>query len=227
MDGIHEEIVAFCEKAGLPFATTPNGRGIVPETHPLSLGVLGLFGDGRAEEYLFGTPCDLLIAVGVSFDGLVTRSFSPRWSGLQVDVVHVDPDPSAFGRFVATSLGIPTSSRAFVESIRCPVGRRNLPRGPLCPAPVSSTAPETPGRAPIPSKSCATWTRCCRRIPRSARIREPAFIGLFKGFRCGGLARFFRPLILPPWDAASPGPLAWLWPDPKSGSSASPGTGLF
>ncbi|MFZ1175479.1 MAG: thiamine pyrophosphate-binding protein [Mycobacterium sp.] len=145
LDGIHEEIIAFCEKAQLPFATTPNGRGIVPETHPLSLGVLGLFGDGRAEEYLFGTPCDLLIAVGVSFDGLVTRSFSPRWSGLKADVVHVDPDPSAFGRFVATSLGITTSSRAFMESLES--GRLPQPsrRAPLPgPAPtVARGVPET------------------------------------------------------------------------------------
>lgn len=71
LDGIGEQIVAFCEKAGLPFATTPNGRGIVAETHPLSLGVLGIFGDGRADEYLFDTPCDLLIAVGVSFGPLL------------------------------------------------------------------------------------------------------------------------------------------------------------
>ncbi|MGB9227170.1 thiamine pyrophosphate-binding protein [Mycobacterium sp.] len=116
-DSIHDDIVAFCSKAGIPFATTPNGRGVVPETHPLSLGVLGLFGDGRAEEYLFDTPCDLLIAVGVSFDGLVTRSFSPRWNRLQADVIHVDPDPSAFGRFVATSLGITATARDFLRSL--------------------------------------------------------------------------------------------------------------
>ena len=95
----------------------PEWARVVPETHPLSLGVLGLFGDGRAEEYLFDTPCDLLIAVGVSFDGLVTRSFSPRWSRLQADVIHVDPDPSAFGRFVATSLGITATARDFLRSL--------------------------------------------------------------------------------------------------------------
>lgn len=144
MDGIHREIIAFCEKVALPFATTPNGRGIVPETHPLSLGVLGLFGDGRAEDYLFGTPCDLLIAVGVSFDGLVTRSFSPRWSELKADVIHVDPDPSAVGRFVATSLGITTSSRAFVESLEC--GRlAQISRTVTVPAPASSAIPGTQG----------------------------------------------------------------------------------
>ncbi|CNM47172.1 acetolactate synthase large subunit ilvB2 [Mycobacterium tuberculosis] len=81
--------------------------------------MLGIFGDGRADEYLFDTPCDLLIAVGVSFGGLVTRSFSPRWRGLKADVVHVDPDPSAVGRFVATSLGITTSGRAFVNALNC------------------------------------------------------------------------------------------------------------
>jgi len=138
LDGIHDEIIAFCEKAGLPFATTPNGRGIVAETHPLSRGVLGLFGDGRAEEYLFETPCDLLIAVGVSFDGLVTRSFSPRWTGLRADVIHVDPDPSAFGRFVATSLGITTTGRAFVESLN----RAPLPQPSRTPA-VSAATPPT------------------------------------------------------------------------------------
>jgi acetolactate synthase-1/2/3 large subunit len=144
LDGIHDEIIAFCEKAGLPFATTPNGRGIVGETHPLSLGVLGLFGDGRAEEYLFGTPCDLLIAVGVSFDGLVTRSFSPRWTGLKADVVHVDPDPSAFGRFVATSLGITTTARAFVESLdNGPLPQPS--RSPAVPAPTPPKVPQTQG----------------------------------------------------------------------------------
>ncbi|WP_204806424.1 thiamine pyrophosphate-binding protein [Mycobacterium riyadhense] len=145
-DAIHSEIVAFCEQAGLPFATTPNGRGVVPETHPLSLGVLGLFGDGRAEDYLFDTPCDLLIAVGVSFGGLVTRSFSPRWNGLKADVIHVDPDPSAFGRLVETSLGINTSSRAFVESV-CS-GRSSQPRRRAAvPPPTPLTVPETQGEA--------------------------------------------------------------------------------
>jgi acetolactate synthase-1/2/3 large subunit len=144
LDGIHEQIIAFTEKAGLPFATTPNGRGIVSETHPLSLGVLGLFGDGRAEEYLFETPCDLLIAVGVSFDGLVTRSFSPRWSGLKAEVVHVDPDPSAFGRFVATSLGIAMTSRAFVASLES-ARPQQLSRKATVPPPVSPAIPETAG----------------------------------------------------------------------------------
>jgi acetolactate synthase I/II/III large subunit len=144
MDDIHIDILAFCEKAGIPFATTPNGRGVVPETHPLSLGVLGLFGDGRAEEYLFGTPCDLLIAVGVSFDGLVTRSFSPRWKGLQADVVHVDPDPSAFGRFVETSLGITASAREFVQSLNSAV----LPHFSVTvPASVPPRIPETDAEA--------------------------------------------------------------------------------
>lgn len=39
--------------------------------------MLGIFGDGRADEYLFDTPCDLLIAVGVSFGRLVTAPFRP------------------------------------------------------------------------------------------------------------------------------------------------------
>ncbi|ETW25916.1 thiamine pyrophosphate-binding protein [Mycobacterium gastri] len=144
-DGIGAGILALCEKAGLPFATTPNGRGVVPETHPLSLGVLGLFGDGRAEDYLFGAPCDLLIAVGVSFDGLVTRSFSPRWSALQAEVIHVDPDPSAFGRLVPTSLGVIATARGLVESLSARTARSA--RAVTVPARVSLPVPPTRGDA--------------------------------------------------------------------------------
>ncbi len=54
------------------------------------------------------TVHDLLVAVGVSFGRLVTRSFSPAG---KTDVVHVDPDPSAcwpIRRYVAR---ITTSGR--------------------------------------------------------------------------------------------------------------------
>ncbi|MDT5140446.1 MAG: acetolactate synthase large subunit [Mycobacterium sp.] len=147
LEAIHDEMVTFCERAGLPFATTPNGRGVLPETHPLSLGVLGLFGDGRADDYLFEAPCDLLIAVGVSFDGLVTRSFSPRWRHLKADVVHVDPDPTSFGRFAATSLGITTTAGAFARSLASARAPRS--RAVALPAPVAVAVPECESIHPL------------------------------------------------------------------------------
>lgn len=201
LDGIHEQIIAFCETAGLPFATTPNGRGIVPETHSLSLGVLGLFGEGRAEDYLFEAPCDLLIAIGVSFDGMATRSFSPRWGGLKADVVHVDPDPSVFGRFVATSLGITTSSRAFVTSLnseRLPRASRNIALPPRAPAKI----PETQGEKihplavireidsllPLNATICADVGTCIFWAFRGMPVRRPgAFFATidFSPMGCG------------------------------------------
>ncbi len=93
----------------------PHRTGGGRETHPLSLGVLGIFGDGRADEYLFDTPCDLLIAVGVSFGGLVTRLFA-RWRGLKADVVHAIPGFIGSYRICRQSLGIPTSGRAPVNA---------------------------------------------------------------------------------------------------------------
>ena len=108
------------------------------------LACLACLAKAGPKSILFGTPCDLLIAVGVSFDGLATRSFSPRWSGLKADVVHVDPDPSAIGQFVATSLGITTSSRAFVESLHA--GQPPQPsRRVTLPPSASSKIPETRG----------------------------------------------------------------------------------
>jgi acetolactate synthase-1/2/3 large subunit len=186
LDSIHEDIITFCEEAGLPYATTPNGRGIMPETHPLSLGVLGLFGDGRAEQYLFDTPCDLLIAVGAAFDGLVTRSFSPSWTGLKAEVLHVDPEPSAFGRFVTTSLGITASSRAFADSLSS-ARPPQISRSASLPAPAPVTIPETLGEKiyplevtreldsllPVNATICADVGTCIFWAFRGIPVRRP------------------------------------------------------
>lgn len=108
LDGIGEQIVAFCEKAGLPFATTPNGRGIVAETHPLSLGVLGIFGDGRADEYLFDTPCDLVTGSSGHLGEALVRTLRARGA----DVVSLDSRPSRYTNIVGC-----VSDRALLRDV--------------------------------------------------------------------------------------------------------------
>lgn len=92
LDGIGEQIVVFCEKVGFFFVIILNGWGIVVEIYLLFLGVFGIFGDGRVDEYFFDILCDLLIVVGVFFGGLVICFFLFCWCGLKVDVVYVDFD---------------------------------------------------------------------------------------------------------------------------------------
>ncbi|GAI79821.1 unnamed protein product, partial [marine sediment metagenome] len=43
LSGASEEFREFIELLGIPFLTTPGGRGILSEEHPLALGVSGLY----------------------------------------------------------------------------------------------------------------------------------------------------------------------------------------
>ncbi|WP_076261450.1 thiamine pyrophosphate-binding protein [Intrasporangium flavum] len=84
------EVVELAERLGAPVLTTFRAKGLVPDTHPLGAGVLGRSGTPVASWLM--NEADLLVVVGASFSnhtGIATYK----------DVVQVDADPAAIGRF--------------------------------------------------------------------------------------------------------------------------------
>src|SRR5690606_33543307 len=59
------ELQAFAEAANLPVVTTLMGRGAIPDSHPLALGMPGMHGTYTATTAI--QKSDLLIALGVRF----------------------------------------------------------------------------------------------------------------------------------------------------------------
>lgn len=94
--GASEELVAFTEKTHMLVTTTLLGKGAIPETHPHSLGMLGMHGTAYANHAV--DKCDLLIAVGARFDDRVTgklAAFAQR-----AKVIHIDIDPAEIAKTV-------------------------------------------------------------------------------------------------------------------------------
>jgi acetolactate synthase-1/2/3 large subunit len=71
--GAEKELLAFVEKFQIPFATTMDAKGILPEDHPLSLGVFGTAGDPGANKYF--KDAEFVIAMGNSFAHNATFRF--------------------------------------------------------------------------------------------------------------------------------------------------------
>jgi len=70
-----------------------NGRGIIPEDHPMTLG--GMHGNGSPRVLEFYRSCDALLVVGSKLRGHETMDFSLK---LPEPLIHVDIDPRANGR---------------------------------------------------------------------------------------------------------------------------------
>lgn len=94
--GAAAQILQLAELRRLPVATTFMGLGAFPETHELSMGMLGMHGTVTANYAVH--ECDLLIAIGARFDDRVTgklAAFAPH-----ARVIHADVDPAEIGKNV-------------------------------------------------------------------------------------------------------------------------------
>ncbi len=100
--GAYGEIKDLAERTNTPVTTTLKGLGAFPETHPLSLGMLGMHGTAYANYAI--SECDLLIAVGARFDDRVTGK-ADEWVP-SAKIVHIDVDPAEIGKVLAADVPI-------------------------------------------------------------------------------------------------------------------------
>ncbi|PIW66572.1 MAG: acetolactate synthase, large subunit, biosynthetic type [Candidatus Omnitrophica bacterium CG12_big_fil_rev_8_21_14_0_65_43_15] len=102
ISGASAQLREFAEKIQAPVVTTLLGLGGFPQTHELSLGMLGMHGTAYANYAV--TESDLVIAVGSRFDDRVTGrldAFAP-----DAKVIHIDIDPSSVSKNVAVDIPI-------------------------------------------------------------------------------------------------------------------------
>ena len=88
------EVAELAEVTGAPIVTTLPARGIVPNSNPKTLGMLGMHGAVAATAA--AQRCDLLVAIGARFDDRVTGKLDAFAPGARV--IHIDIDPAEIGK---------------------------------------------------------------------------------------------------------------------------------
>lgn len=73
-----DDLRAFAEAFGVPVATTFRAKGVLPEDHPLSLGMFGYAGNPPAEDCLTSADLEVLLVLGSSLNQRDTLSWSAR-----------------------------------------------------------------------------------------------------------------------------------------------------
>ncbi len=112
--GARRDILALAEHLEAPVATTFQGKGVFPESHPLFL--WPGFGDA-APKFVRGVAgaCDLVLAIGVRFGEVATASYGMEMPG---PLIHVDIDAHVPGRNYDAALPVHADAAAFLAGVR-------------------------------------------------------------------------------------------------------------
>ncbi len=113
ISGAEKAIAYLSEKLQIPVTNTLLGKGCFPETHKLSLGMLGMHGTAYANMAV--TNCDLIMSVGSRWDDRIIG----KQDEFCVDAkkIHIDIDPSEINKMITVDVPIVGDARHVVEAL--------------------------------------------------------------------------------------------------------------
>ena len=108
-----EVLLALAEKANIPVTTTLLGKGIFPESHRLSLGMLGMHGTAYANKAV--CECDLILNVGSRFDDRILGQ--PDKFCKDAKIIHIDIDAAEVGKMVQPQISCIADAKIALDEL--------------------------------------------------------------------------------------------------------------
>ncbi|HEY9594722.1 MAG TPA: biosynthetic-type acetolactate synthase large subunit, partial [Spirochaetia bacterium] len=102
ISGAGPELRALAETMRIPVTNTLLGKGAFPETHELSLGMLGMHGTAYANKTV--ADCDLIMSIGSRWDDRITGN--PDTFCPDAVKIHVDIDPAEINKLFTMSCSV-------------------------------------------------------------------------------------------------------------------------
>lgn len=112
--GAFRELQSFSQSAGIPVATSINGKGSIPENLPLSVGVIGANG-GKPSSNTIAKEADFLLVLGSKLNNVTTYggSLVADTSICQVDISEIALENNALSEAQVLS-----DIKTFLEALR-------------------------------------------------------------------------------------------------------------
>ncbi|BCX46709.1 acetolactate synthase [Haloferula helveola] len=108
-----EQLMELAEKLGCPVTTTLLGKGVFPETHDLSLGMLGMHGTAYANKAM--VEADLILNVGSRFDDRIIGK--PHMFGRNAKIIHIDIDRAEMAKMIVPHVQIVGDAKAALSEL--------------------------------------------------------------------------------------------------------------
>jgi len=111
--GARSELVQFAEKLGIPVATSLNGKDSISGTHPLSVGVVGTYSRGSANQAVL--EADLVCYIGSETGGMTTHFWKVPEIGKPV--VQIDIEAQNIGRNYPVQAAVLSDAKVALEGM--------------------------------------------------------------------------------------------------------------
>ncbi|MBN1760829.1 MAG: biosynthetic-type acetolactate synthase large subunit, partial [Chitinispirillaceae bacterium] len=108
-----DQIRTLAETMNIPVVTTLLGKGVIPEDHPLCLGMLGMHGTAYANCAV--RECDLILNIGSRWDDRIIgkpEKFCPDAFKIQIDIDH-----SEYNKMIPVDQFIEGDAKAVLDAL--------------------------------------------------------------------------------------------------------------
>lgn len=113
ISGADAELKELAETLNCPVTSTLLGKGVFPEEHELSLGMLGMHGTAYANKAI--CACDVLINIGSRFDDRIIGQADKFCKDAKI--IHIDIDASEMDKMIQTDVKIIADAKTALKEI--------------------------------------------------------------------------------------------------------------
>jgi acetolactate synthase-1/2/3 large subunit len=116
--GASEDLRRFIDATGIPFWTTPQGRGVVPEDHPRS------FPAARSTAF---READVVLVIGARANSMLTFLLPPRFAA-EAKFINVNIDGKEIGHNREAEVGIVGDAKLVLQQLTAAAAGKFKPR---------------------------------------------------------------------------------------------------
>ena len=121
--GGEKYLQSLAEKLNAPVALSMMGRTAFPDSHPFSLGLVGMHGSYQAAKVQ--SECDLMLAVGVRFSDRATGNLSAYTKNCKI--IHVDIDKAELGKNLSPDFSVQSDVKKWMKAVLPKLKERKNP----------------------------------------------------------------------------------------------------
>ncbi|OXM87309.1 thiamine pyrophosphate-binding protein [Paenibacillus rigui] len=133
------EVIALAEMLDWPIVTTPQAKGLIPDSHPLHHGVFGFAGQQSASHIIEDSSFPTLFVIGSSLGETATSNWKPELSADRY-MIQLDIDEKVFHRAYPANLALQGDAAATLSALLQELELMGLHRSSYSPVSSASTS---------------------------------------------------------------------------------------